>query len=345
MYFASVALVLSFILLASLSLSGSTVSAFDYPKLLNRSLNIGTTEPGVSTDYTISWRYPSNTTVGSVRLLICEDPYVLEPCSSTPASDFSSGTLSSQAGVTGFGIVGQSANEILMSRSPSSASTVQSTYVFDNMVNPIGIHSVFYIQIYTYSSSDGTGTPNHMSSVASATASPILINTEVPPILYFCAALTVDDWCRNVSGNFVDYGNLDPVNGHSVTSQFGVATNAVGGYVVTVNGSTMTSGNKKIAALEVPTGYVTGEPQFGLNLRANTNPALGQDVTGAGIGVVTSDYSYPDMYKFADGDTVATSATGSVFNTFTATYILNLPPEQPSGVYNTTIAYICTAAF
>lgn len=321
------------------------VLAFDYPKLKQNSLTIGTTEPGATTSYTISWRYPSNTTIGSVRFVICADPYVTDTCSSTPASDFSGGVLSSQTGVTGFAIANQTASEILMTRPTAFAGTMQSTYVFDNMINPTGVHSVFYIQIFTYFSDDGTGTPSFISSVASATTDPIQIEAEVPPILYFCAALTVDDWCNSVNGNFIDYGSLDPVNGHSATSQFGVATNATGGYIVTANGNTMTSGNKKIAALTTPATYQTGEQQFGINLRANVNPALGQDVTGLGIGVVTSDYNSPDMYKFASGDTIALAASGSLFNTYTVTYILNLPVDQPSGVYNTTIAYICTASF
>lgn len=212
-------------------------------------------------------------------------------------------------------------------------------------MNPTGIHSKFYWQIFTYPTADGTGTPNYISSVASATASPIMINTKVPPILYFCAALTIDDWCETVDGNFIDYGTLDAENGHSSSSQFGAATNALGGYVVTVNGNTMTSGNKKIQALATPTAYQTGQAQFGLNLRANINPALGQDVYGDGTALVTADYDTPDMFKYQDGDIVATSATGTVFNTFTVTYVVNVPPDLPSGVYNTTLVYICTASF
>lgn len=321
------------------------VSAFDYPKLSNRSLYIDNVSPGANTSYRLSWRYPSPTTIGSVKFVLCLDGYVLDPCASVPPGDLSGAVLNSQSGITGFSILSQSNGEIVMSKTPGAASTVQSTYTFNNVVNPTGLPTNFYIQIFTYPTADASGSPNYISSVTNATTEPIVINAEVPPILYFCAALTVDDWCENVNGNFIDYGALDPANGHSATSQFGVATNAVGGYVVTVNGKTMTSGNKNIEALSVPTPYNTGEAQFGINLRANTSPALGQDAFGDGIGVITADYSYPDQFKYADGDTIAMAATGSLFNTYTVTYILNLPPDQPSGVYNTTIAYICTASF
>lgn len=345
-FFISVIVVSILLVILSTILLYSLVKAEPaYPKLPERSLYINSAEPGATTNYTISWRYPSNTTIGSIKLVLCSDPYVLDPCSSTPPGDFSGGNLINQSGITGFSILSQSTNEIVLSRPSAAAGTVLSSYEFENMVNPTGLQQKFYIQIFTYSTSDATGSPNHISSVINTTTTPISINTEVPPILYFCAALTVDEWCQNINGNFIDYGILDPVNGHSATSQFGVATNALGGYVVTVNGNTMTSGNKKIEALEVPANFISGVPQFGLNLRANTTPALGQDVTGDGIGMVTSDYNNPDLFKFSSGDTIATAVTGSLFNTYTATYILNIPPDQPSGVYNTTLAYICTAAF
>lgn len=322
----------------------SSVFAVDYPKLENRSLLINDVSPGVSTNYTLSWRYPSPTTIGSVRLLLCDNAVIEDPCIN-PGSDFSSATLDSQSGVTGFSIMSQSAGEILLSRAPSGASTVQSAYELGSVVNPAGLQRKIFIRILTYPTVDGTGSFNHASSVVNATTEPIVINGEVPQILYFCAALTISDWCATSSGNFVDYGTLDPINGHSTTSQFGVATNALGGYTVIVSGDTMTSGNKTIAQNLTPNPYTSGVAQFGINLRANTTPALGQDVYGGGTGTVATDYNTPDLFKYTDGDIVASAVSGTLFNTYTVTYIVNVPPDLPSGIYNTTIAYICTAAF
>jgi hypothetical protein len=163
--------------------------------------------------------------------------------------------------------------------------------------------------------------------------------------LFFCAGLTIDLWCQTVTGNQIDYGNLSPILESASTSQFGVATNAVGGYVVTANGDTMTAGNKTIANLTAPAANTPGTPQFGINLRANTNPALGQDIAGLGIGVVAANYDTPDQFSYTDGSVVALGSTGTLFDIFTVTYIVNIPPDQPSGIYNTTITYICTAAF
>lgn len=316
------------------------------PRMVNRSLRIGTTVPGETTDYQFSWRYPSSTNVRSVRLLFCQDAYVMDPCTETPDGDFSAAVLSSQTGaVTGFSINSQTSNEITLTRAASAAGTGQSTYTFDNVVNPSGLHMRFFVHILTYPTADASGTPNFAAAVTSATVEPIVISTVVPPILYFCAGITISEWCESVNGNMIDYGDLSPVVTDVGSSQFGVATNAPGGYVVTVNGKTMTAGNKLIEPMSTPSANMTGTAQFGLNLRANTDPPAGQDVSGAGIGVVTADYDTPDLFKYEDGDIVATAVTGSMFNTYTVTYVVNVPEDQPSGIYNTTIAYICTAAF
>src|SRR5690606_37125717 len=213
---------------------------------------------------------------------------------------------------------------------------------FNDVTNPATVTHRFFVRIYTYLSTDGSGTAHHMSAVANAVTTPIVVTTEVPQILYFCAGLTITDWCNDVQGSHIDYGDLAPYVTDYGTSQFGVATNAENGYVVTISGHTMAAGNKLITPIETLAPNSPGTGQFGLNLRANTHPPAGADVTGAGIGVVDADYDVPDMFLFNDSDEVARAATGTVFNIFTVTYIVNIDPDQPSGIYNTTIAYICT---
>jgi hypothetical protein len=319
----------------------------DYLKLSTRSLAIGSSVPGATTDYVISLSWLTSTSIGSIRFLLCEDYVVDQPCPSSLGGDLSGALLTAQTGsLGGFSVASTDTDEILVARgSAGLTGTGMHSFSFDNIVNPAGVHHRFYIQIFTYSSTDGTGTPTHMSSVASATAEPILIYTEVPDILFFCAALTITEWCDSVSGSYIDYGDLSPLVEDAAVSQFGVATNAIGGYVVTISGNTMTAGNESIAALGAPTINIPGVPQFGLNLRANTNPPNGQDVFGDGFGVVAADYNTPDQFKYVSGDIVASAVTATTFNTFTATYIVNVPPDQPSGIYNTTVTYICTAAF
>lgn len=324
-----------------------TAGAADYPRLINRSLSIGTSEPGEVTDYRIEWRWPSSTTVGSVRLELCADPYVLDACGELPPGDLSGASLDSQTGALGgWSLSSATTNELLLTRGSTGASGT-GVYVFNlsGIQNPTGIQKTFFIRIYSHNNTDASGTATHMASVASATATPIMITSEVPPFLFFCAGITVTPWCDSVVGDQIDYGSLDYCVTDVGTSQFGVATNAIGGYVVSANGNTLTSGNKQITNLDILTPNAPCTGQFGLNLRANTDPPFGADVSGAGIGVVAPEYDVPDQFKFVSGETIASAITGTLWNTYTVTYIVNIDEDQPSGIYNTTIAYICTAAF
>jgi len=61
--------------------------------------------------------------------------------------------------------------------------------------------------------------------------------------------------------------------------------------------------------------------------------------------VPTSRYDTPNKYAFTPGDVVATSPDATDIRKFTTSYIVNVPPSQPPGVYTATITYICTATF
>src|SRR5690606_27262357 len=133
-------------------------------------------EPGVSTEYTFSWRWPTNASVGSIRLQLCADAYVEDPCSLTPDGDMSGAVLASQSGsLGGFSIASQAAGEILLSRGAAgNTGTGQYTFVFNDVTNPATVTHRFFVRIYTYSSTDGSGTAHHMSAVANAVTTPIV---------------------------------------------------------------------------------------------------------------------------------------------------------------------------
>jgi hypothetical protein len=122
-------------------------------------------------------------------------------------------------------------------------------------------------------------------------------------------------------------------------------TNAANGYNITVNGTTLASGANTIPALAAQTGSAAGTSQFGLNLRANTTPAVGANPTGGGSGNYSGTYGTANQYRFNSGDIVAQAAVPTNANTFTASYIVNIGGAQAAGVYTATMTYICTASF
>jgi len=98
------------------------------------------------------------------------------------------------------------------------------------------------------------------------------------------------------------------------------STNAGSGYVITVNGATLTSGGNTITAMNAATTSVPGTGQFGLNLKANSTPSVGTEVAPAANGTnyrgqAAAGYSTADTFKFTTGDTVANSYNGGAGGT------------------------------
>ncbi|HSD56003.1 MAG TPA: hypothetical protein VLA92_02520, partial [Candidatus Saccharimonadales bacterium] len=64
-----------------------------------------------------------------------------------------------------------------------------------------------------------------------------------------------------------------------------------------------------------------------------------------GIANPVARYSIPNRYAFANGDTIATSPDVTDTRKFTVSYIANVTPSQPPGIYTATLTYICTPTF
>jgi hypothetical protein len=124
-----------------------------------------------------------------------------------------------------------------------------------------------------------------------------------------------------------------------------VATNDITGYVVFVLGPTLTSGSNIIPALPSPAASFPGTGQFGINLRANLIPPVGQDPVGIGTGVPAANYNIPNRFTYNDGDSITTSTLPSDYNRMTVSYLVNVPKKQPAGIYSSTFTYVATVEF
>ncbi|HVO86262.1 MAG TPA: hypothetical protein VMT23_00825 [Candidatus Binatia bacterium] len=318
-------------------------SVFAFTNLIQRSVTIGTSIASANTTHTFSFVFPITENVGSIVFEYCTDPIDSIPCDNPPGSDVSGAVLASQAGETGFAIVSQSTNQIVLGRTPSVVGNQANTYEFTNVINPSNL-GPFFIRISAYPNSDGSGPLLSFSSVAASINQTININAEVPDILYFCAAVIIPTNCSDASGDFIEFGTLTTDRTKFGASQFFVGSNAVNGYTVSTNGPTMTSGTDQITAASSPDISRIGTSQFGLNLRANSVPLIGADNVG-GTGLPTANYSIINKYAYQDGGVVAASTTRSTTELYTVSYIVNVNSAQPPGVYNTTITYLCVASF
>lgn len=331
----------------------------------DRSLYINSAVPSATTSYKVSFTYNNDnvytTTVGSIDLLFCLDPIPSEPitpynpvdhhpCVAPAGLDVSHATLSAQTGEAGFSILRQSTNEIVLTRTPTVVNETPSTYTFDNIVNPTDTTHSFAIRLSDYPSTDASGTLINLGSVISQVTNSIEIDTQVPPVLNFCVAGQVNRDCSQPADvNYVDLGDLFPESTTDLTSQMAASTNAHSGYVITANGPTVEAGTNVIPALTTPTISAPGNNQFGINLRANTDPEpIGSDIDDSPItpnSVVMPNYDTPNRYMYKDGDEVAESTSVDLGTIYTVTYILNDAPDLHPAIYTTTITYICSGRF
>ncbi len=289
----------------------------------------------------------TTTPVGSISLLFCSNsPIIGDVCNAPTGFDASAAILSTQNGQTGFNIHPNSTiNNIILTRPPVAPTAAQGVYLFTNIVNPSVVGS-YFLRIQTYSSTDATGAAIESGGVVMSIVSGLSFSAEVPPFIRFCAAVTIVSLdCSTANTFFIDLGELSPTATSHATSQFVIATNAALGYSIFINGTTLTSGNHTIPALAVPTGSVIGTSQYGINLKANSNPSVGAEPVGPGTATASADYANVNQFKFANGDTLVSVNTSNADRKFTVSYMVNVSTSQSAGVYSTTMTYICLANF
>lgn len=318
----------------------------DAAQLSPRSLYIADGREGAATSHKFGFNYvTSGTAIGVLEFLYCDSPIETVPCVAPVGIDASGATLASQSGENGFSIASTSSNSIVLIRAASIPNTAQaSTYSFNNVVNPSTANRSFYARIHTYTN---IGDPSYVDfgSIVNSTIAKVLLQGEVPPILKFCVGVNIVGDCDSADGNLVDLGVLDPTYAGVGTSQMQVATNAEFGVAIAMYGTTMTSGNQTLPALTVPTASAPGNSQFGINLRQNSSPQVGEEPRGTGVVFPAAGYDVSNRFKYVSGDVVAIGSVPTEPQTLTVSYLANTSPSQMPGVYNATMTFVCTGLF
>lgn len=315
----------------------------------NRGLFMQSTEPGAITSYTVSLGYKTPQPVGSLDMLFCVSPIPYDPCVVPPGLDVSNAVLSEQAGEVGFSILSKTQNRIVLTRPPSmiSSAAIASSYKLDNIENPTNQNKSFSIRLKSHSSQNATGPQIDFGSVKGQVSTGITLQTQVPPMLIFCAAQQVAEDCSSTNDTyFTDMGNLSKDDTLTAQSQVAVGTNASAGFVITVNGNPLTAGTNIIEGLAAPTESQKGENQFGINLVENDELGVGLDPEGVWANAEPAlNYSQANRYMYVPGDIVASSPNVSLMKKFTVSYIVNVSPDLRAGVYTTTINFIASGRF
>ncbi len=336
------------LLLAAAVVLGSGAGSASAAKLSSRQVRIGSSLPSVMTIYELHFTIGTVGLIGSIEFEYCtNNPFVGTSCVAPAGLDFTSAALTAQSGETGFSVDAgnTTANRMVITRPVAVAAAQAASYTFDPVTNPSTPKQTVYVRMATFATTDATGPFTDEGAAALSTSGSLAVGGFVPPFITLCAGITVNGNCSIVQGSLLELGELSASAARSGTSQFAVATNDPAGYTTSVIGTTLTSGNNVIPAAAAPQPSSPGNGQFGINLRNNTAPDVGEEPTGLGSGTISADYGTVDQYKFVSGDQLVASADPTEFNTFTVSYIANVAASQAPGAYAATMTYIATAAF
>ncbi|KKQ19344.1 MAG: hypothetical protein US33_C0031G0001, partial [Parcubacteria group bacterium GW2011_GWC1_36_9] len=167
----------------------------------------------------------------------------------------------------------------------------------------------------------------------------VITATVAPTITFTISDTTVGFGTLSTSAarfaNGATTGSATDVVAHTLTA----ATNATGGYIVSYNGATLTSGGDTItvASLTDDADGVQGSESFGLSIATD------------GDATITSGYVYagtPDWKWIASATTtIITEAGPTATETFDMHYLANIASTTEAGDYSTTATYIATGTF
>ncbi len=328
---------------------------------------VGGSDPGGTVDHLFTFTVPTAATIESIGFQYCTTAE--GSCTGVPTGlTTTSATLgTTSSNLTGFTEpTGESNGTLYIQDSTgyAAAANTQLSVQFVGVINPTSANYTFYVRISTWSSTAMSGTEIDTGTVAASTANPIVLTGTMPETLIFCTGATVSetsgvpDCSTATSGNINFPMTFSPSATAYTTSQMAASTNALSGYVITVNGSTLTNGSYQVNPMTTLATSTIGTSQFGMNLVVNTTPAVGTAITPTSDGVnymgyPQTGYNTANSFEFVSGSTVADSSDGNTTKgpqptdaqIYTVSYIVNVPGNLPPGTYTTTLTYICTPTY
>jgi hypothetical protein len=159
----------------------------------------------------------------------------------------------------------------------------------------------------------------------------------------------------NLTGGLFDLGLMTSSTTKTFTTNFEVRAYIAHGYSARVVGPapqllSSTPTGRSLSPMSTRGPSVQGSEQYGLNLRANTTPAIGspvQQIPDAtfSFGYATADYDVLDEYKYVDGDVVARSDKSSGYTKYFMSFIANVAESTSGGEYSTAHTVVVTANY
>ena len=144
----------------------------------------------------------------------------------------------------------------------------------------------------------------------------------------------------NVTGGLFDLGVLSTASVAYASTTFTIENYLSSGYVAYIAGGAPTDGpgGHALTSLSTPTLSSPGTEQFGINLTHNTSPSVGivpQQIpdTSFSFGQVATNYDQQNEFEFVPNSEVAYSNSSTGETQYTMSFIENISPYTPGGVY------------
>lgn len=318
--------------------------------LISRSITLGSSFPSENTTHTFRFTTATASNIGSIQFEYCSNsPLFIDPCTAPAGLNVLSAGIANQAGLTGFSVSGATSSSNLIITRPAIAvpSGTTASFVFSNIINPSTPNEVDYVRITVFDGINATGSVIDTGAVVFVVDDRFNIDAYVPPYLTFCTGVTVSLDCTTATGFLVDLGEFSPLSTSTTTTQMSAATNDPTGYNIFVSGQTIISGSNIIPALATQSSSQPGQSQFGINLRANTNPSVGSNPNAGAVasGAPAPNYNISNQFRFNSGERIAGSTSSTGYNRYTISYIVNVSNDQNPGFYATTLTYTAIASF
>ncbi len=176
----------------------------------------------------------------------------------------------------------------------------------------------------------------------------------------YCSQVTIGDGGQSSSASSPEFGEAqysEPMLemivvgsesnlGELTTERTGTKTMSVkirnyetGGYRLQIIGDPPKYGSRQLAPLATPTASQPGKEQFGINVVANTTPAVGSNPVlqpggGDATSILIAGYGTPNQFKYVSGQTIAETSTNTGGVDLVISMIVNISNGTPAGRYD-----------
>jgi len=154
-----------------------------------------------------------------------------------------------------------------------------------------------------------------------------------------------------INTSSINLGVLTAGTTATATASFSVKSYLASGYVVMNASPPPKNGSYTLNTLTTPTASNNSTEQFGINLVSNSSPSIAgsanpvQNPTGFGFGAAATGYNTTNLFKYVNGDTIASSSKSSGETDYTISYLFNTTSVTPGGTYTMNHMLVATSTF